>query len=83
MLMGFLMCSCFCWYVHGFFDVFVHLFRFRCYAHGCFDIVVLGWYAQGFFDVFAPLARCYVRFYFVFLFLCLHTLFVLAAMLPS
>ena len=33
MLIGFLICFRVCCYAHGFFDVFVHLFRFRCYAH--------------------------------------------------
>jgi len=32
MFMGFLILSCFCWYTHGFFDVFAHLVRFSCYA---------------------------------------------------
>ena len=34
MLMGFFIGFRFCCYVHGFFDVFVHLLCFPCYAHG-------------------------------------------------
>ena len=29
---GCLICLCFCWYAHGFFDVFAPLARFSCYA---------------------------------------------------
>ena len=53
MLMVFLICSCFCWYAHGFFDAFAHLVCFRCYAHGLFGVSCFCCYAHGSFDVVA------------------------------
>ena len=82
MFMGFLMC----------------LYTFLVFAAmlmGLLIFLCFCWYAHGFCDVFAPLARCVLCSLFLLdlvLFLlvyswiclmCLHTLFVLAAMLPS
>ena len=93
MFMGFLKFLCFCWYAHGFFDVFAPLGQ--SLAH--FDAMFMGFlillcfccYAHGFFDVFANLFRfrCHVHGFFDFLcvfagmlmgfFMCLHPLIIL------
>ena len=93
MLMGFFMFLCFCWYAHGFFDVFAPLGQFL--AH--FDAMFMGFlillcfccYAHGFFDAFVIFFRfrCHVHGFVDFLcvfagmfmgfFMCLHPLIIL------
>ena len=65
----------FCCYAHGFFDVFVHLSRVRCGAHGFLICLCFCWYVHWFFDVFVHISRfrCYAHGFFdlfVFLLVC-------------
>ena len=65
MLMGVLIFVCFCWYAHGFFDVFAPLVRFVAMFIGLLILF------------------CFLLVYSLFFLTFLHTLSVLAAMLPS